>query len=117
MRKTSLEAYQKLKESGTLSKRRWQAYDTLFHHGPLTGNELARYSGVPGMWKRLSELKKLGLVAMVGEKVCDVTGEKALTWDLTSECDHIFETLDDGTQICFECDELRPRPRATKAPR
>lgn len=22
-------------------------------------------------------------------------------------CDHVWETLDDGSQICFECDEKR----------
>jgi len=25
----------------------------------------------------------------------------------TSECDHVYETLDDGTKVCFECDHIK----------
>jgi len=24
-----------------------------------------------------------------------------------NECDHIYQTLDDGTEICFECDHIK----------
>ncbi len=91
MRHTSEAAFERLRVSGVLKTRRGQAYATLYERGPLTGMELERFSGVPGMWKRLSELKALGLAAEVGERACSVTGQPAILWDVT---DHLLEDSD-----------------------
>lgn len=39
-RDTSREAYNKIKEMGLLSQRRWEVYDILYSHGPMTGGEI-----------------------------------------------------------------------------
>lgn len=82
---TSLMAYKDLKESGLLSTRRWQAYETLYLHGPLTGQELGRLTGVPGMWKRCSELARIGVVTARAPRVCCVTGRVAIAWAVTAQ--------------------------------
>ena len=90
MRKTSLETYQKIKDNGLLSKRRMEVYDMLFHHGPLTANEIVRKAKLlhpktnPSSYNaRLSELKRYGLAIEVGEKEDDVSGNNCFLWDLT----------------------------------
>ncbi len=85
MRQTSIDAYNALEASGALSDRRWEAYDALYHRGPLTGQELARETGVAGMWKRCSELRDMGLVYEVGTRICKVTKQNAIVWDVTSQ--------------------------------
>lgn len=83
-RRTSSESYRIIQESGVLSKRRWQAYQLLFDHGPMTGNELSHLARVPGLWKRCSELHQMGLVVQVCERPCQITGMKAIVWDVTT---------------------------------
>ena len=83
MRQTSIDVYNQIKRDGTLSKRRWQVYDCLFHHGPLTGNEVVRKLGLPGAWKRLSELERETVVTTFGTRVCTVTGFEVDLWDVT----------------------------------
>lgn len=83
VRRTSIEAYRQVMESGLLGKRQKQAYDVLFKHGPLTGNELSKLMGMPGQWKRCSELKKRDLAVEVGERDCTVTGRNCIIWDVT----------------------------------
>ena len=85
MRTTSLEAYKHLVDSGTLSQRRWEAFQILFVYGPATGNEVAAHGCRPGLWKRLSELARLGLVREVGTKKCSITGEEVTAWDVNEE--------------------------------
>jgi len=85
---TSLEAYRRLRDSGTLSRLRWIVYDQLWHHGPLTRNELdaalrgpstinASYS------RRLTELEDMGLAARVGVRQCLFSGRNCEVWDVT----------------------------------
>lgn len=83
-RQTSLAAYRAIKESGTLSARRWQAYDALYRQGPMTGQELAACTKIPGMWKRCAELSELGLVYEAAVRACRVTGQAAVAWDVTA---------------------------------
>lgn len=89
VRRTSIEAYNEIKESGLLSKRRWQAYEILFHHGPLTANQLVRlaaekFPALKNTWtfnKRLSELRRAGIVDEIAEVPCPLTGRTAILWD------------------------------------
>lgn len=83
MRQASIDVYNRIARDGTLSKRRWEVYDCLFHHGPLTGNEVVRKLGLPGAWKRLSELERETVIQEVGKRVCTVTGEEVGIWDVT----------------------------------
>lgn len=85
-RRTSREAYHEIADRGLLSAARWKVYNWLYHDGPLTGSELngrALDSGTPGLHKRLSELKDLGVVCEVRERKCKVTGRTAIEWDVT----------------------------------
>lgn len=84
-RLTSMEAYQEIQSSGLLGKRQKHAYNVLYEHGPLTGNELSEEMKIPGQWKRCSELKNKGLVIEVGERRCSVTGVNCYIWDVTGE--------------------------------
>jgi hypothetical protein len=45
-----------------------------------TGQELART--IPGAWKRLSEMERLGLIKKNQKRKCSVTGEYAWGWEL-----------------------------------
>lgn len=101
MRQTSVEAYRKIKDSGVLSTRRWEAYHALFHHGPLTGQELARLTGVPGMWKRCSELEQVGVVYNSCVRPCKVTGQEAIAWDVTANVPTQDYQASKGTEVFY----------------
>lgn len=86
-RQTSIEAYRAIEESGLLSKRRWEVYRHVWHHGPLTQNEAARIltpGNVSGTISgRFSELKEMGLLIEVGKKNDPITGKSNYLWDAT----------------------------------
>lgn len=87
-RRTSLEAFDKIREDGLLSKTRLAVYDLLYFEGPLTGHEVdARLSNGsnrnPCYHQRLSELRDRGVAMEVGERQCSITGHKAIIWDVT----------------------------------
>jgi hypothetical protein len=82
-RRTSIQAFHAIQTSGVLSKRRQQAYETLFHYGPMTGAELCQKANTPGLWKRLSELQEMNLAVPIGERRCAVTGQTVTLWDVT----------------------------------
>ncbi len=80
-RRTSRKALEYLVTTGLLGKRQMQSYRILFAYGPLTAQELARH--VPSGWKRLPELRSMGLVDEVGERRCTVTSRTVILWDVT----------------------------------
>ena len=45
-----------------------------------TGQELA--PSIPGAWKRLPEMERLGLIRRTRKRQCKVTGEYAWGWEL-----------------------------------
>jgi hypothetical protein len=83
VRNTSVSAFEFIKQNGVLGERQAHAYEVLYFCGPLTGQELSVKMGMPGQWKRCSELKKRGLAIEVGEAKCSVTGQLAILWDVT----------------------------------
>jgi hypothetical protein len=95
VRRTSANAYHEVMASGLLGERQKHAYEILYKHGPLTGNELSEQMGIPGQWKRCSELKKRGLAIEVGERECRVTGRVCIIWDVT---DNPPRKVDDETR-------------------
>lgn len=96
-RETSIEAYNKMKNEGLLSSRRWQVYDVLFKYGPMTTNELFKKlmgsssTNQPSLHSRLNELRKMGCVKELGTKVCTVTQMTVILWDVTSNLPTKFE--------------------------
>ncbi len=84
MRSTSIESYRDLVGSGRIGKLQQDVYNVVFNDGPGTAKELARVSGIDGFWKRLSELRRVGVVEEMGKRTCSITGKKAIVWK-TSE--------------------------------
>lgn len=85
MRHTSIKAWDSLVASRRLGKRQSEAYDCVYRHGPVTAREMVDITGIDGLWKRTSELDRLGVIAAVGERVCRVTGEMSVVWDVTDK--------------------------------
>lgn len=90
VRETSIEAYRQIEQEGLLSKMRWLAYKTVFHHGPMTSAEACAAlnqndkSQAPSQLRaRFTELRKMGVLKEVGKKPCSITRRKAILWDVT----------------------------------
>lgn len=88
VRQTSKAAYNAIRTNGLLSKRRWQVYDFVYHHGPCTAKEVTSAlrkgdedSG--GYNTRLSELRDAGVVVEVGTRKCASSGHTVILWDVT----------------------------------
>lgn len=89
MRQTSIDAYHQIKEDGLLSRRKWQVYDVIYNHGPITAGEvwskffkklnISQNSTNP----RVSELEELGVIRDVGIRECTITGKRCSTWVAT----------------------------------
>lgn len=86
MRQTSLDAYNEIRESGLLSRARWEVYDALFHQGPLTRNELdgllAPGRANPPYSRRLTELEAQGVAFRGKVRPCAKTGFNCEEWDV-----------------------------------
>ena len=99
VRDTSIEAYNKIKADGLLSRLRFDVYDIIFHHGPMTQGECwrdyfnharQRHSVAP----RFAELKRHRVIREVGNRPCGVTGMTAILWDVTSNLPEKLEDRD-----------------------
>jgi hypothetical protein len=88
-RRTSIEAYRRIKEGGLLSRRRFEMYDWLFHNGPASARDAYKIlcDGKPinpsSYLSRLSELRDMEVVAEVGEKIDPETKQTVIVWDVT----------------------------------
>jgi hypothetical protein len=89
LRETSLQAYAQLVRDGRISKAQLLAWSVLQQHGALTGRELDALAETAGLWKRLSELKRLGLIIEAGIRECRSSGRQALTWRIVTSEDFI----------------------------
>lgn len=90
MRRTSIDAYNKIKENGLLSRRRLEVYEVLFYNGPLTSGEafqlLNKLSPIRNLTQsraRFTELCQMGVIYEVRTRVCRVTGMNVIEWDVT----------------------------------
>ena len=84
IRKTSIEAYQKIRDS--LSGKHQQIYDILYRsYTPLTAQEVNRLVG--GAWfradKRMIEMVRLDLIEECEARKCSVMEMNALTYTIT----------------------------------
>jgi Fe2+ or Zn2+ uptake regulation protein len=108
MKKTSIETYKKIKDNGLLSQRRMEVYEILFNFGPLTAHEVVKVArnkypeaNQTGFNARLSELEKMGVVNVCGEKVNPVSGCKNSLWETT---DHLpIKIIKNYKQKCLLC--------------
>lgn len=105
-RQTSIEAHNKIKEDGMLSKKRLETYSALFEYGPATAAELSKKVSAKSIVmgnirSRLFELKKLGVVYEVTERKCNVTGFNVIEWDVTDKLPLTLKT--EKKEKCFFC--------------
>jgi hypothetical protein len=49
---------------------------------PLTGREICDRGGKDGLWKRLSELEKAGMIEAKDKRKCTITGKTSKVWTL-----------------------------------
>jgi hypothetical protein len=108
IRETSIEAYHKIKESGILSKRRWEVYDFVFLHGPTTirravkhfsflnGQEISITFSSYGT--RFSELQRMGAIQEAGRVVDEDTGNTVMLWDVTNRIPVKFQPKESKDQ-------------------
>lgn len=90
-RKTSREAFDAIQRGGLLTKLKLRVYAQLFAFGPLTAGECAKVliqatngrTQIDSIRPRFAQLKALGVIEEVGERICNVTGHKAILWDVT----------------------------------
>lgn len=93
-RKTSKEAFEAIKASGLLAKRKLQVYEILFDFGPLTAGEVFRRGIDEGIWNntvkggicaRLTDLRDANCVEETGERICSVSGRNTILWDVNGK--------------------------------
>lgn len=132
VRQTSVEAYNEIKDNGLLSQRRWEVYEVLFFHGPMTANEVFNYltrtrsSNVfraHSTNSRFSELREMGVIKETKERICKVTGRNVIEWDVTENIPKKYrkdKLVKDTRFICLMCgkswpekleDKLQGRPQ------
>ena len=85
LRRTSRLAWDSVQQN--LGAMHRAVYGLVYHHGPGTSKEMECHTDMSGPWKRLSELRDMGLIYEFGERVCRITGQRAIVWDVT---DHIL---------------------------
>ena len=80
-RSTSRKAYREIVKEGKLGEMQKNALYQISTYGPMTAQELQESCPYwPGIWKRLSELRNLGLIEECGKRRCSVTGKTAIVW-------------------------------------
>lgn len=80
MTSTSIEAYQKINEDGTVGQQAEEILKFLKFHGePMTNKEIQQSTGleISSVSGRVNDLKKHGKVVVVGKRPCEVTGNTA----------------------------------------
>lgn len=85
-RQTSIDCFNQIKNSGSLSKSRFKVYETLYNlNKPSTAREIfARIPVVKIEPTRLTELRELGVIYEVSVRKCSITGVNSIEWDLTN---------------------------------
>lgn len=114
VRQTSINTFNKIKSEGLLPIRRWQVYDILYNHGPATGNELlihfrkkygTLYGNSPVVTSRLGELRDMGVAQELGTKICSITKQKVIEWDVTDSLPKIIKTKGEFCVYCEKCNQ------------
>lgn len=85
-RQTSIDCFNQIKKNNSLSKSRFQVYETLFKiNKPSTAREIfAKIPVVKIEPTRLTELRELGVIYEKGVRKCEITGMNSIEWYLTN---------------------------------
>ena len=86
-RQTSIDCYNEIKNSGLLSKRRFETFEAIMKIAPCTASEVQKSiiynNGGRDCMKRISELRDRGVIYEKDVRPCKVTGKNVIEWDLT----------------------------------
>lgn len=90
VRETSIAVYRQIEAEGLLSKRRWEVYDTIFKHGPMSIGMVCEILSKlkidsRSISPRFAELKEMGVIKEVYEGTCQATGRQVIFVDVTSK--------------------------------
>jgi hypothetical protein len=106
IRKTSIEAYRAIIESGLLPRRRLEVYQFVYEHGPTTIRETWKALGperTTGSYStRFSELRDQGVIEEIGERFDPVTGMTVILWDVTAELPKAIERKKTKIEIAYD---------------
>jgi len=89
-RRTSINAYNKIKTGGLLSRMRMTVLDAIYRSAPCTSGEafasmMTSSNQLSQSRARFTELREWGVIEEVGERPCKISGHNAIVWDLTGE--------------------------------
>jgi hypothetical protein len=79
------------KNQKLISHTRLLVWDALIEYGPGTANEiqakLKEHAGqvIKGFWKRLPELRDMGIATELPERACRITGQKCIVWSFLDQ--------------------------------
>ena len=86
-RQTSIDCFNQIKNSGLLSKRRFETFEAIMKIAPCTASEVQKSiiynNGGRDCMKRISELRDRGVIYEKDVRPCKVTGRNVIEWDLT----------------------------------
>ena len=87
IRQTSIDCFNQIKNSGLLSKRRFETFEAIMKIAPCTASEVQHsinyHNGGRDCMKRISELRDRGVIYEKDVRPCKVTGRNVIEWDLT----------------------------------
>jgi len=75
----------------------------------MTGREICEAAGQEGLWKRLSEMEKVGWIVKAGNRKCTITGKTVIVWRLKTAEEVVAAPAYEGQPI--ELDGLREAVR------
>lgn len=109
-RQTSIDVFNKIKESGLLSRKRLEVYSVLFEHGPLTGAQVTSIMRQKGfistvsetVRNRITELHKMKAVDIVKTVKCPITSQTVIQWDVSNKLP--VKITNDKKVKCHNCD-------------
>ncbi len=93
-RKTSIDAYHEVLESGLVGRRQKQVYEILYRLGPLTANQtwelLSKELGGGFRFDsntraRFTELREIGIIEEIGTTIDPITKKTVILWDVTDQ--------------------------------
>lgn len=114
IRQTSIDAYNTIKQNGSLSRRRWEIYDVIFNNGPLTAGEIGQNmseyrsstsTADRNIHARLAELRNMDIIYEVRERECSVTNKRVIEWDVTNSLPKKLDRKKTKNQIIKELQE------------
>ena len=113
-RETSVQAFYNAVDSGVIQTRREQVYAGLRAIGGGTSNETFAYVTqhhlgpryISTVAARFTELRDMGVIREVGERLCRITGQMCLVWEVVPSAEYIGAAT---VRRCETCGQIVSR--------